>query len=103
MERDPITWRLSDGTAISRRAAIAGESPVAARMRWQLAARDHGYSLRVTVDAQPCPSVELDTTNLVHVDVWVRDTARLHGLDVIEAPAIEATPPLGPAPADVIF
>lgn len=94
-----MIWRLSDGTTVTLGGEVVGLSDTAMLLRDGIAGVLGGLPLTVSVHPSPGGDVQLDPDDPVTLDVFVRNAARTHGVDVVEAPEVEVPPdPRGELP-----
>lgn len=84
-----MTWRCSDGTEIDLGGVVRGDEPFAESLRDDIRRIAVGLPPPVQLYPPPGGSVELDVNDPVLVDSWVRNEARLLGVEVVDAPDVE--------------
>lgn len=85
-------WRFSDETTLKQGGTVHGDSPLAASLRFGLGGVADGLPLSVSMWAEPGGSEQLDPNDIAILDVWARNLARVHGVEVVEAPTYDYPP-----------
>lgn len=84
MAHTTLVWTLSDDTTVSASGEVTGESALAVEMRDELAAIPLGLEICVAMGPPPGGVEPLDLDDEASLDSWVRQKARLAGVDVVE-------------------